>query len=164
MNLPLVANDGSTLKNNRSDATVTWVGHSTVLIQLDGLNILTDPQWSDRASPVTFAGPKRLMPAGVALENLPSIDVVLISHDHYDHLDVDTLRRLAQLYHPLFLVPLGLKAWLAELGITEVEELNWWDTSERTGTDHNLPSGSAFLRTYAVGSKSTAVEFMGRGW
>src|SRR5688572_22504932 len=69
VNLPLVANDGSTLKNNRSDATVTWVGHSTVLIQLDGLNILTDPQWSDRASPVTFAGPKRLMPAGVAFEN-----------------------------------------------------------------------------------------------
>lgn len=132
-NLPRVANDGSALKKNRMDATVTWVGHSTILIQLDGLNILTDPQWSDRASPVTFAGPKRLMPAGVPLEQLPPVDLVLISHDHYDHLDVDTVRHLARLYHPLFLVPLGLKAWFAELGITEVEELNWWEDRQVHG-------------------------------
>lgn len=132
-NLPRVENDGSALKNNRTDATVTWVGHSTVLVQLDGLNILTDPQWSDRASPITFAGPKRLMPPGVQLEQLPPIDLVLISHDHYDHLDVDTVRHLARLYHPLFLVPLGLKSWFAELGITEVEELNWWEDRQVHG-------------------------------
>jgi N-acyl-phosphatidylethanolamine-hydrolysing phospholipase D len=133
VNLPRVENDGSALKNNRTDATVTWVGHSTVLIQLGGVNILTDPQWSDRASPVTFAGPRRLMPPGVPLEQLPPIDLVLISHDHYDHLDVDTVRRLARLFHPLFLVPLGLKAWFAELGITEVEELNWWENRQVHG-------------------------------
>src|SRR5437867_8820700 len=114
-NLPRVDNDGSTLKNNRTAATVTWVGHSTLLIQLEGVSILTDPQWSDRASPVSFAGPKRLMPPGVPFENLPPIDLVLISHDHYDHLDVETVRRLAQIHHPLFLVPLGLKAWFAKV-------------------------------------------------
>jgi N-acyl-phosphatidylethanolamine-hydrolysing phospholipase D len=126
-NLPRVENDGSALTNNRTAATVTWVGHSTLLIQLNGVNILTDPHWSDRASPVTFAGPKRLMPPGVPFENLPPIDLVLISHDHYDHLDVETVRRLAQRHHPVFLVPLGLKAWFAEIGITQVEELNWWE-------------------------------------
>ena len=126
--LPRIENDGSSLKNNRTAATVTWVGHSTLLIQLEGVNILTDPQWSDRASPVSFAGPKRLMPPGVPFENLPPIDLVLISHDHYDHLDVETVRRLAQIHHPLFLVPLGLKAWFAGIGITEVEELDWWES------------------------------------
>lgn len=132
-NLPRADNDGSGLRHNRTSATVTWIGHSTVFLQLDGVNILTDPQWSDRASPLTFAGPKRLMPPGVALEQLPVVDLVLISHDHYDHLDVETVRRLAQLYHPLFLVPLGLKAWFADLGITEVEELNWWDDRQIHG-------------------------------
>ncbi len=122
-NLPRVDNDGGALKDNRTTATVTWVGHSTVLIQLDGVKILTDPQWSDRASPVTFAGRKRLMPLGLPFEQLPAVDLVLISHDHYDHLDVDTVQRLARTHHPLFLVPLGLKAWFADIGITEVEEM-----------------------------------------
>jgi N-acyl-phosphatidylethanolamine-hydrolysing phospholipase D len=131
--LPHVENDGSSLKNNRTAATVTWVGHSTLLIQLDGVNILTDPHWSGRASPVTFAGPKRLMPPGVPFESLPPIDLVLISHDHYDHLDVETVRRLAQRHHPVFLVPLGLKAWFAEIGITQVEELNWWESRRVKG-------------------------------
>jgi N-acyl-phosphatidylethanolamine-hydrolysing phospholipase D len=133
VNLPRLDNDGRRLKNNRSAATVTWVGHSTLLIQLDGVNILTDPQWSGRASPVTFAGPKRLMPPGVPFENLPPIDLVVLSHDHYDHLDVETVRRLAQLHHPLFLVPLGLKAWFAEIGITKVEELDWWQSRRVQG-------------------------------
>lgn len=131
--LPRVANDGSGLKHNRTDATVTWVGHSTVLIQLDGLNILTDPQWSDRASPVTFAGPKRLMPPGLPFEQLPTVDLVLISHDHYDHLDVETVQRLARTHHPLFLVPLGLKAWFADIGITKVEEMDWWENTQVRG-------------------------------
>jgi len=133
VNLPRVENDGTAFKNNRTAATVTWVGHSTLLIQLNGVNILTDPHWSDRASPFTFAGPKRLMPPGVPFENLPPIDLVLISHDHYDHLDVETVRRLAQLHHPIFLVPLGLKAWFADIGITEVEELDWWESRRVKG-------------------------------
>ena len=126
--LPRVVNDGQRLRDNRSDATVTWIGHATLLIQLDGVNILTDPQWSERASPVRFAGPKRFTPPGLDFEALPPIHVVLISHDHYDHLDVDTVRRLAERHRPRFYVPLGLKAWFAELGLHDVVELDWWDS------------------------------------
>ena len=131
--LPLIENDGTVLRNNRTKATVTWIGHSTLLIQLDGVTILTDPQWSERASPVTFAGPKRLMPPGVSFEQLPMVDLVIISHDHYDHLDRDTVQRLARTHHPLFLVPLGLKAWFADIGITEVEEMDWWESRQVRG-------------------------------
>jgi N-acyl-phosphatidylethanolamine-hydrolysing phospholipase D len=107
---------------------VTWVGHSTVLIQLEEVNFLTDPQWSERASPLSFAGPRRVVPPGVRLEDLPPIDFVLISHDHYDHLDAPTVKRLWAAHRPRFLVPLGLKAWFSELGIDAVDELDWWDT------------------------------------
>jgi L-ascorbate metabolism protein UlaG (beta-lactamase superfamily) len=127
-NFPVVPNDGRALRENASEATVTWVGHSTLLVQLDGVNALTDPQWSDRASPFSFAGSRRVTPPGLRFEDLPSIHLVLISHDHYDHLDVATVRRLAAIHRPRFLVPLGLKAWFAELGITDVEELDWWET------------------------------------
>ena len=126
-NLPIVANDGRALREARESATVTWIGHSTLLIQLDGVNILTDPHWSARASPVSFAGPRRLTPPGLRFEDLPPIHLVVISHDHYDHLDRDTVTRLAATHRPRFLVPLGLKAWLADFGITDVEELDWWE-------------------------------------
>jgi N-acyl-phosphatidylethanolamine-hydrolysing phospholipase D len=98
-----------------------------LLLQLDGVNILTDPNWSERASPLSFAGPRRVSPPGLAFENLPPIHVVLISHDHYDHLDVATVKRLAAEHRPKFLVPLGLKGWFANIGITDVDELDWWD-------------------------------------
>jgi N-acyl-phosphatidylethanolamine-hydrolysing phospholipase D len=127
-NLPRVDNDGRALRENRGEATITWVGHATLLVQLDGLNLLTDPQWSDRASPLSWAGPRRLTAPGLRLEDLPPIHAVVISHDHYDHLDVPTLRRLAAAHHPLFLVPLGFKGWFAALGIAEVEELDWWES------------------------------------
>ena len=86
---------------------VTMVGHATLLIQAGGLNILTDPVWSERASPVRFAGPKRVTAPGIAWADLPPIDVVLLSHCHYDHLDVATLRRLRQEHNPLMVMPLG---------------------------------------------------------
>jgi glyoxylase-like metal-dependent hydrolase (beta-lactamase superfamily II) len=76
--------------------TVTWLGHSTVLVQIGGVNVLTDPVWSNRASPLRFAGPRRRLPPAVALGALPPIDVVLISHNHYDHLDLGTVRQLAR--------------------------------------------------------------------
>jgi len=130
-NLPSVENDGAALRHNpRPEATVTWIGHSTLLIQLDGVNMLTDPHWSARASPVGFAGPSRVMPPGLAFEQLPPIHLVVISHDHYDHLDLDTVRRLNIEHHPLFLVPLGVKAWLEEQGVSNVEELDWWDSRQ----------------------------------
>lgn len=125
---PVVANDGAALRANVSEPTVTWIGHSTLLIQLDGVNVLTDPQWSERASPVSFAGPRRLVPPGLAFEALPPIHLVLISHDHYDHLDVATVKRLAATHRPRFIVPLGMRAWFAAAGITGVEELDWWES------------------------------------
>jgi L-ascorbate metabolism protein UlaG (beta-lactamase superfamily) len=138
---PRVANDGAALRANTGAATVTWVGHATLLVQLDGVNLLTDPQWSERASPVGFAGPRRVTPPGLRLEDLPPVHLVLISHDHYDHLDVATVRRLHAAHRPRFLVPLGHKAWFAALGISDVEELDWWQSrTERGLTVTALPA------------------------
>jgi N-acyl-phosphatidylethanolamine-hydrolysing phospholipase D len=130
---PRVPNDGRGLRAGSGEPTVTWVGHSTLLVQLDGLNVLTDPNWGFVAGPLSWIGPRRLSPPGLAFEDLPRIDLVLISHDHYDHLDRPTVMRLHAAHHPLFLVPLGLKAWMADQGITRVEELDWWDTRELGG-------------------------------
>jgi N-acyl-phosphatidylethanolamine-hydrolysing phospholipase D len=130
---PRVVNDGALLRAGTLNPSITWIGHATMLVQLKGLNILTDPQWSERASPVSWGGPRRLNPPGLAFEDLPRIDAVLISHDHYDHLDLATVKRLAAAHDPLFLVPLGLKAWFAGNGMTRVEELDWWQEREYRG-------------------------------
>jgi len=115
-------------------ATVTWIGHSTLLVQLDGVNMLTDPHWGSRTGPFSGRiGVRRITPPGIPFEDLPPIDLVLISHDHYDHLDEGTVRRLASTFHPLFVVPLGIKAWLADRGITNVVELDWGESTEFRG-------------------------------
>ena len=107
----------------------TWIGHSTVLLQIAGLNVLTDPIWSLRASPVKFAGPRRMTAPGMALEELPPIDIGLISHDHYDHLDDRSVRRLTARYPDAqWIVPLGLREFLKQRGANRVEELGWWET------------------------------------
>ncbi|HEX4781806.1 MAG TPA: MBL fold metallo-hydrolase [Usitatibacter sp.] len=126
--IPHMKADAAALRANTTQPTVTWIGHATFLVQLAGLNILTDPQFSERASPVQFAGPKRIVPLPISIDELPRIDVVLVSHNHYDHLDVDTVKRLAAREGggPRFLVPLGLKAWFAGLGIERVSEYDWW--------------------------------------
>ena len=113
---------------------VTWVGHATVLVQVGGMNLLTDPIFSERASPLSFLGPKRAQPPGLALSQLPRIDAVLVSHNHYDHMDAASLKALnAQTGGPpLFIVPQGNKAFLAELGIANAVELAWWQ-SQRVG-------------------------------
>jgi N-acyl-phosphatidylethanolamine-hydrolysing phospholipase D len=148
-NFPVVANDGAALRANSGQPTVTWVGHSTLLIQLGGVNLLTDPQWSPRASPFSFAGPKRVTPPGLRFEDLPPVHLVLISHDHYDHLDVATVQRLHAAHRPRFLVPLGLKAWFADLGITDVEELDWWQSrTERGLTLTAVPAQHFSSRTF----------------
>lgn len=107
---------------------VTVVNHATVLLQFDGLNLLTDPIWSERASPLSWAGPRRFLPPGLRFEDLPRIDAVLISHDHYDHLDLPSLRRLREGHDPLFLVGLGEAATLRAAGIERVVELDWWQS------------------------------------
>lgn len=105
---------------------VTFINHATVLIQMDGLNILTDPIWSERASPVSWAGPRRHRAAGLRFEDLPPIDLVLISHNHYDHLDLQTLKRLSARHRPRFIVGLGNQALLNSAGISGSVELDWW--------------------------------------
>jgi N-acyl-phosphatidylethanolamine-hydrolysing phospholipase D len=132
--LPLTTPDVDGLRHNGHEATVTWVGHSTLLVQLDGVNILTDPHWGARSGPFGGrVGVRRYTPPGIAFEDLPPIDVVLISHDHYDHLDRATVERLARTHRPRFFVPLGLGAWFADLGIPDVVELDWWEAREVSG-------------------------------
>ena len=130
---PRIANDGAALRAGLVNPSITWIGHSTLLVQMNGLNVLMDPNWGMRASPLSWAGPRRLSPPGLAFEHLPKIDMVIISHDHYDHLDLGTVRRLAETHNPLFLVPLGLKAWFADNSISRVEELDWWQEHEYRG-------------------------------
>ena len=110
------------------DLVLTWVGHSTFLIQIGGLNILSDPVWSDRASPLPFIGPKRWVEPGIAFDDLPPIDVVMLSHDHYDHLDSATVRRLAHCYpEARWLSPLRLGRFLRARGADAVTEMDWWE-------------------------------------
>lgn len=111
----------------------TWLGHSTVLLQLDTLTILTDPVFSQRIGPVSFAGPRRLAPLPVTPEALPRIHLVLISHDHYDHLDKASIQRLIAHSNPLFLVPLGVAPLLHAWGSRRVVELDWWEYVEYAG-------------------------------
>ncbi|HEX8904358.1 MAG TPA: MBL fold metallo-hydrolase [Longimicrobiaceae bacterium] len=119
---------------DRAIATATWMGHSTVLLQVGGLNVLTDPVWSERASPVQWAGPRRVMAPPVPLEQLPPLDVVLLSHSHYDHLDKPTVQRLARA-HPeaTWVAPLKLGAYLRGFGVRDVVELDWWQSATVKG-------------------------------
>jgi L-ascorbate metabolism protein UlaG (beta-lactamase superfamily) len=113
------------------DVQVTWFGHSTVFIQVCGFSVLTDPQWSERASPVAFAGPKRFHPTAMPLEDLPDPDVVIVSHNHYDHLDRATVRSLAA-RGLRFVVPLGVGGELEDFGVPpgQITELDWWEQVE----------------------------------
>jgi len=117
-----------------SGLRATWLGHSTVLIEIDGLRLLTDPVWGARASPSRFAGPKRFQPVPVPLAALPPLDLVLISHDHYDHLDYPTIRHLRKRETP-FVTSLGVGAHLEYWGVKpeRIVELDWWES-------HRLPS------------------------
>ena len=139
-----VANDGAFLRENarHSVPTVTWVGHATLLVQLEHVTFLTDPIWSDRPSPVPLLGPGRYVEPGLAIDDLPPIDFVVISHNHYDHLDLPTLRSLAERSpETLFYVPLGNASLLQQEGIDNVEELDWGQTAQYKGvTIHCLPS------------------------
>jgi N-acyl-phosphatidylethanolamine-hydrolysing phospholipase D len=139
---PRVANDGAWLRENarHSYPTVTWIGHATVLVQMDHCTFLTDPIWSDKPFPVSFVGPMRFVPPAMALEALPPIDFVLVSHNHYDHLDVPTLRWLAE-RGTRFFVPLGDAGWLRRAGIHPVDELDWWDRRVVDGLEiHCVPA------------------------
>jgi L-ascorbate metabolism protein UlaG (beta-lactamase superfamily) len=106
---------------------ITFINHSTFLIQVDGLNILTDPIWSERASPLTWSGPKRKRPPGIAFDDLPPIDVILLSHNHYDHLDISTIKKLTEKFKPVIYTALGVGSFLKTKGIDSFEEMDWWE-------------------------------------
>jgi L-ascorbate metabolism protein UlaG (beta-lactamase superfamily) len=168
---------------------VTAVGHASLLVQTAGLNILTDPVWSERVSPFAFAGPKRVRAPGIAFEDLPKIDVVLVSHNHYDHLDLDTLERLWKRDRPIIVTPLGNAALMARRGIVAlardwgetvginpdvsvtVERVQHW--SSRWGSDRNralwggftvaTPGGSIFFAGDCGYSDAFRAAAMARG-
>ena len=124
------------------EARVWWLGHATVLLRLGDLHIITDPQLSPRASPFSFAGPKRFVAAPAQVPQLPRIDVLLISHNHYDHLDAPTVRALLRANPAMVCyVPLGLKPWFQKRGAQHVHELGWWQKHGHRGLEiHCVPA------------------------
>jgi len=134
--------------------SLTWIGHSTFLVRMDGVTFLTDPMFSERASPFSFAGPRRLLPAGVPLDALPAVTFALLSHDHYDHADLGSVKALA-VRGTTFLVPMGLGEWVRRAGGSAIE-LDWWQEVELHGvrvqsvpaqhfSGRSLPDGSRRL-------------------
>ena len=117
-----------------TEHTATWIGHSTILLQTGGLNVLTDPVFSERASPLQWLGPKRVMPPALPIGELPPLDLVLLTHSHYDHLDKPAVKQLAR-EHPnaRWIVPLGLAAYVRGWGVREIVELDWWQRVEING-------------------------------
>jgi L-ascorbate metabolism protein UlaG (beta-lactamase superfamily) len=143
--IPTVRPDLDYLHRNQAEPALTWIGHATFLLQTgNGVNILTDPIFDERASPVPFAGPKRHQAPGVALADLPHIDAILISHSHYDHLSLDSLRALYRQPGgpPMLYAPLGIDLWLAQ-NITggdrsRITRLDWWDKAGFRGLQLQL--------------------------
>lgn len=127
---PVVANDGEALRDNTSRTSITWIGHSSFLIQMGGRSLLTDPVWSKTSGAGPF-GSSRLVSPGMRLADLPPIDLVLISHNHYDHLDYGTIRWLGN--QPTYLVPSRLSRWFHSIGCQKVHECGWWDALELLG-------------------------------
>ncbi len=136
--------------NDDTAFSVTFINHATVLIQLPGVNILTDPIWSDRASPFSWVGPKRVRAPGLRLDQLPPIDVILLSHNHYDHMDIATLKKLQQKFNPLIITGLGNDLYLKKQGLQHVRVLDWWDKI-------NIKSGVPIISV-------PAQHFSGRGF
>jgi L-ascorbate metabolism protein UlaG (beta-lactamase superfamily) len=134
--LPVVDPSEQWTKPADSSLRVTWLGHSTLVIEIDGVRLLTDPVWGSRASPLPFAGPKRFHPPPVRLAALPPLDAVIVSHDHYDHLDSPTIRALAKTRLP-FIASLGVGARLERWGIAaeRITELDWWDNTRVKGVE-----------------------------
>ncbi|RYE13340.1 MAG: hypothetical protein EOP34_09030, partial [Rickettsiales bacterium] len=126
----IINQDYNNLENSiNSGIKATFINHSTVLIQLDEINILTDPVWSNRVSPFTFVGPKRVRNPGIDLDKLPPIDLILISHDHYDHLDIETLKILDKKFKPIIIAGININSILNNYNLS-CTELNWWEKTD----------------------------------
>jgi len=136
--------------------TVTWVGHTSFLVQLGGKNILLDPVWSNRASPISFLGPKRWVPPAVQFDTLPPIEVVVISHDHYDHLDRPTVQRLVAAFpEARWVAPLGVGEWLRRHHARVHAELDWWQTTTIEKVTLACTPAQHFSGRNAVGRNTT---------
>ena len=140
---PDLPNIAAYASSPQSGPAITWIGHASMLVQAGGLNVLTDPIFSKRASPISLIGPERKQPPGLQLAELPLIDVVLISHNHYDHLDRPSVLEIASRSDAagkptLFIVPLGMKSWFADMGIRNTVELDWWDKHLHKGVEFNF--------------------------
>lgn len=143
----------------------TWLGHSTVLVEIDGLRVLTDPVWGERVSPMSFAGPKRFHPAPAALASLPPLDAVIVSHDHYDHLDHPTIVELAKRDVP-FITSLGVGAHLEAWGVPSqrITELDWWEHTEIRGVTFTAAPSQHFSgRSVSDRNKTAWSSFHVRG-
>ncbi len=138
--LTFIQGNGNAATSTMTKPAITWIGHATMLVQANGLNVLTDPIFSERASPIQSVGPKRAQAPGLSLAQLPPIDVVLISHNHYDHLDKNSVLALSNRAPAatLFIVPLGVKALFDDLGIKTVKELDWWDSVNVKGVEFHF--------------------------
>lgn len=161
-------------KIGANEVYITFINHATELIQLNGLTVLTDPVFSERASPLSFAGPKRIRPPALTINQLPKIDVVLISHNHYDHLDLPSIEALVEKDNPVFIVPLKNFHILEKAGVKRMVELDWWQAypinekqvvtllpaqhwSKRTLFDKNESLWGSFLIT----SEDLKIVFIG---
>ena len=155
---PVIEVDIEFLNKNRTVNSVTWIGHATLLMQLSGFNVLTDPQFSQRASPVQWVGPERVVRPGVSVSDLPEIDYVVISHDHYDSLDVGSIEALfnrKEGERTTFIVPLGLKSWFQNLGITRVIELDWWESYTQDNITFTAVPTQHWSKRYLFSGNST---------
>lgn len=132
-----------------NDDAVWWLGHACLLLRTADKYTLIDPALSDRASPVRFYGPERKTPAALNIDDLPALDCVLISHNHYDHLDRSTIKKILHRFPQVqFIVPLGLKPWFDKRGARHVTQLDWWESSQAAGlTVHAVPARHWSMRT-----------------
>ncbi len=136
---------------------MTFIGHSTFLIQTIDGNILLDPMYSKCAGPMNLIGPRRVRQPGVSFDDLPDISIVLVSHNHYDHCDLPTLRALERRFHPLFVTPLRNAALLQSAGLLRVQELNWWGEHHDLDVWRSTHTGAAFLSSRPVRPQSSVV-------
>lgn len=158
---------------NSDDIQFIFVNHSSFLIQHQDVNILTDPIWSKRCSPFQFAGPKRMRPPGLAFEVLPKIDIVLISHNHYDHLDRLTIKELNKQHQPTYIAPLGMKQIMSKFGCQKIIVLDWWESCQvnnlritATPANHFSSRGIRDRNTslwcgYHIQSENKKIHFVG---
>jgi N-acyl-phosphatidylethanolamine-hydrolysing phospholipase D len=133
--LPRVASDVAYPRAAAGELRITWIGHASFLVQTGGVNLLLDPHFGERASPLPWLGPKRLVAPGLPFDALPPVDAVLLSHDHYDHLDRTTVRRLHRRFGSAlrWIAPLGHAAWLRDAGVAGATDLDWWDEVDVVG-------------------------------